>query len=354
MRMKRLRFLWLRYLLFIYLSFQKFISKTEPVFSNLFIDLQNVNYPEEGKQQPIHSFKSFSVAGLILLLHLLCDLPWFKEKNCDISSIDSSKIQEYLQAGNPHPATLFPYCFSFCAPVAAITYEWSLNMKDILSFINIAQIIKCSKRYGMMVPLDMSSLYIWIDVFFVDQQSKDVIAALELSDGVYSNAHFHLALGTKTLLTRAWCLSEYAVRFGAGGKTLVLESSKVDERFDLASFLKQTDAEFYENMQAKFDDDKAKIRGKIDRAFWDRVHFNTVIKGIVQSGVDQVCFDLMHWDVLCFYGEEHNHQNFLAEETIMWMPVCGSVNTCYAEAEQRCTLGGVDVQRTENRIHVQT
>ena len=269
-------------------------QKLNEYFRILFIGLQNVNYPEEGKQQPLHSFKSFSVAGLIVLLHLLCDLPWFKGKGYTISNLDSSKIQEYLKGKNPHPATLFPYCFSFCAPVAAITYEWSLNMKDILSFINVAQIIKCSKRYGMMVPLDMSRLFIWIDVFFVDQLSPNVIAALELSDRIYSNAYFHLALGTETLLTRAWCLSEYAVRFGAGGKTLVLESSKVEKRFDLASFLKQTDAKFYENMQAKFDDDKEKIRGKIDRNFVDSRHFNHVIKNLVASGVDQVCFDLMH------------------------------------------------------------
>jgi hypothetical protein len=98
----------------------------------LVFDLQNANYPEEGRQQPIHSFKSLSVAGLILLVRLLCDLPWFKGKGYTMFNLDSSKIQEYLLAGNPHPANLFQYCFSFCAPVAAITYEWSLNMKGSL------------------------------------------------------------------------------------------------------------------------------------------------------------------------------------------------------------------------------
>jgi hypothetical protein len=102
----------------------------------------------------------------------------------------------------------------------------------------------------------------------------------------------------------------------------------VEKRFDMATFLKQTDAKFYENMQAKYYDDKEKIRDKIDCAFVVGVwHFNDVIKGIVAFGVDQVCFDLMHWYILVFYGHEHKItiRIFWQKKTIVWMPVCGGL-----------------------------
>ncbi len=35
--------------------------------------------------------------------------------------------------------SLFPECFSEQPPVAAITYEWRLSFRDILSYLNPAQ-----------------------------------------------------------------------------------------------------------------------------------------------------------------------------------------------------------------------
>ncbi len=48
-------------------------------------------------------------------------------------------MREYLLAGNTHPSRLFPECFSEEEPVAAITYEWRLSFRDILSYLNPAQ-----------------------------------------------------------------------------------------------------------------------------------------------------------------------------------------------------------------------
>jgi hypothetical protein len=54
-----------------------------------------------------------------------------------LSSID---IREFLLAGNPHPAKLFPDCFSALDPLAALTYEWRLPFGDLLDFLNPIQV----------------------------------------------------------------------------------------------------------------------------------------------------------------------------------------------------------------------
>lgn len=221
--------------------------------------------------------------GFRVLVYLLCGLQWFRDKGVDESNIDSNSVREYIKKGGRHPAELFPHCFSRKKPDAAITYEWSLKLQEMLSFLNRSQMIRCSIKYSKMIPFDMDQLFIWIDVFFVNQLSNDIIAALELSDRVYATSRFHLALGTETLLTRCWCLSEYAVRFGAGKVTLVLVSDIPGQRFNLDAYLKRTSGKYYEEMEATYDSDKEKIRGKIDVEFPTPSYFNSVIKSIVSK-----------------------------------------------------------------------
>ena len=228
------------------------------------------------------------MVGFIVLISSLCKKDWFIRRGIHESNIDSNKVQEYIKDGQEHPAIEFYYCFSCREPDAAITYEWSLTFEEILSFLNPRQLIRCSMKYKKMIPFHLDRLYIWIDVFFVNQLSENIAAALELSDKKYMKSRFHLALGTETLLTRCWCLSEYAVRFGASKRTLVLESYFSSQRFDLNSYLKRASGRFYEEMQAKFEADKTKIREKIDMRFYSPDFFNSVIKGIVYKATEQL------------------------------------------------------------------
>ena len=55
--------------------------------------------------------------------------------------LSSNCIREFVLAGNPHPAQLFPECFSVLEPVVALTYEWRLPFGDMLDFINPIQAI---------------------------------------------------------------------------------------------------------------------------------------------------------------------------------------------------------------------
>jgi hypothetical protein len=64
---------------------------------------------------------------------------------------------------------MFPECFSYDVPEAALTYEWKLFLDDIFSYLNTQEIQKCNKKWRAYVPTDMGKLLIWIDVLFIDQ-----------------------------------------------------------------------------------------------------------------------------------------------------------------------------------------
>ena len=113
----------------------------------------------------IHPFKSISVLGLQTLIKRLHELPFFRGR----SKINSNDIRTYLLAGNPHPAWMFPECFSDENPEAALTYEWKLFFDDIFSYLNAEEIQRCNGKWNANVSTDMSKLRIWIDILFIDQ-----------------------------------------------------------------------------------------------------------------------------------------------------------------------------------------
>ena len=113
----------------------------------------------------IHPFKSISVLGLQTLIKRLPVLSFFRGS----SKINSNDIRNYLLAGNPHPAWMFPEFFSNENPEAALTYEWTLFFDDIFSYLNAKEIKRCNSKWNANVSTDMSQLRIWIDILFIDQ-----------------------------------------------------------------------------------------------------------------------------------------------------------------------------------------
>ena len=160
------------------------------------------------------------------LLVLLCYLPYFQALGKSAKNITSNDIRDYLQAGYEHPATLFPGCFSSAIPVSVITYQLSLSLDDVFSYLNPEQIALCNKEFHKRVPIDMAALFVWIDVLFIDQMSTDIPEMLLVSQLVYEQAQFHLALTTVDLFSRCWCLFELGVRHLKGKQTLFLTSPR--------------------------------------------------------------------------------------------------------------------------------
>ena len=108
---------------------------------------------------------SISASGLKTLIQLLAKQSWFVGKKLDDSSISSQDIREYILGNNLHPQKLFPACFSEDEPNAPITYQWTLSIQDILSYLGAEQF----SEWGADAPKDLSQLRLWIDILFIDQ-----------------------------------------------------------------------------------------------------------------------------------------------------------------------------------------
>ena len=222
--------------------------------------------------------RAISVVGLMMLLPLLCGLPWFASRGMTEDSISSNDIRSYLLAGLPHPAKLFPTCFSSAMPLVALTYEWRLGLKGVLSFFALAQLSECNREYNRGLPTNHADLLIWIDVLFIDQLSSDVAALLVQSQRVYELARFHVALATRTLLSRSWCLFELGVRHNVGKETLFLTSPL----FPIEGLFQQlareiasgTFGRFFERMEAFKEEDKLLIRNRIIEVHHTPADFN--------------------------------------------------------------------------------
>ena len=222
------------------------------------------------------------------LLVLEADSPCnrFVSRGLGPANVTSNDIRQYLLAGEAHPARLFPQCFSKLDPVAAITYEWRLSLSEVLSFLNPAQVSRCGSRFRWAVPTEMRVLRVWIDVLFIDQLSDDIAGSLAEARRVYANAPFHLALATETLLTRAWCLFELAVRRHALRETLLVESALDRPDLRVAGFAERSRMRFFEEMKATVEGDKQQIRREILAAFSYPENFNRQMGGLFRAATD--------------------------------------------------------------------
>ena len=84
--------------------------------------------------------RSISVESLYELMNHLAALPYFSSRNITVDSMKSTHIRDYLVTGAQHPAQGFPNKFSQNEPNVALTYEWTLNLKDIFSYLNPVQV----------------------------------------------------------------------------------------------------------------------------------------------------------------------------------------------------------------------
>ena len=169
------------------------------------------------------SKQSIKLVSFMGLIHALSSLEWFVSKGVQVDTMTSEHVKDYLKAGNPHPAILFPNFFSDEFPTVAITYQWVLTLVDVGSYLSKGQIAK--SRGAANVPQDTSRFTIWVDVFFIDQNSQDIDGNLEQAQDVYRNAEFHFLLLSSQIFTRAWCLYEIAVRRQEKKDTIILESA---------------------------------------------------------------------------------------------------------------------------------
>ena len=214
-----------------------------------------------------------SVAKLVKLVAHLKSLPFFRGLGRGITSND---IREFLRREGKTAREAFGGFFTDEYAIAVLTYEWSLELRDICSFLNGPTIRQYNSQSGASIEDDPEKLTVWIDVLQLDQNASDMRAQLLQSEAEYAGAEEHLILGTSTVGGRAWCLHEAATRARAGKRSHVLKSLLCDAepRFDMTAFVAGSSGLFYEEMRATMPADLALIRQRITETYGDPERFN--------------------------------------------------------------------------------
>jgi hypothetical protein len=176
---------------------------------------------------------------------------------CDTSggleylNITSHEIQKYLKAHNIVPCSHEKYSSYFSKKEAqiALTYEWNTSFRQIRAFLNTKNVAmhndqvdpdpsNCNRIWIMIstlcccccclkfspLPEDIDEATIFIDILLNDQNNSNVEMVLDAAEVFYRHAPLHVAIGTKRMLNRSWCLWELAVRAEQGKKTHILRA----------------------------------------------------------------------------------------------------------------------------------
>ena len=222
------------------------------------------------------------MANLVKLIRYAQTLPAFRGLGRGLTSND---IREYLMREKKHAREVFRDFITLEQAIAVLTYEWTLELKDICSFLNGPTIRQYNSQTGANIPSDPEKLTVWIDVFQLDQNVSDMKGQLLQSEAEYIGAAEHIILGTSTVGGRAWCLHEASTRARVGKKSHVLKSLRcdADPRFDLTSFVATTSGRFFEEMRATVPTDLELIRQRIKETYGNPERFNGALLCIFQD-----------------------------------------------------------------------
>ena len=185
-------------------------------------------------------------------------------------------------ARGKHAREVFVGFFTEVPAGAVLTYEWTLELRDICSFLNGPTIRRHNSQSGASIEAEPERLTVWIDVLQLDQTASDMRGQLLQSEAEYAGADEHLILGTRTVGERAWCLHEAATRARAGKTSHVLKSLRcdVEPRFDITAFVAGSSGRFFEEMRATMPADLALIRQRITETYGDPELFNGALFSI--------------------------------------------------------------------------
>ena len=238
-------------------------------------------------------------------------------------NLTSHDLRAYFQERGIHPHRAYPEYFSTEPPMAAVTYEWSLGFRGMQRFLNRANlshfnrhnldsfstgngdlrfsfsdfsfsefsaddfsIIKhlllgagqflrmafclqfcCEMPWDM--PSDTAELRVWVDIFFNDQNSVDIVRELDAAEAIYRESKYHLVLATAGVVRRAWCLLEMLVRMQARKGSVMIgiyddeQLDSVEGSIKLLDYEETKSRDLFSTMEAFSDDDKDKIKARI-------------------------------------------------------------------------------------------
>ena len=108
-----------------------------------------------------------------------------------------------------------------------LTYQWSMDMGNENGLLRVLKDPQVQQAWSSDRKRTGSSLLVWIDVFFIDQLSKNVVVELAISQEYYILCENHIVAGLPTLLERGWCLWELCLRAYSKKNSLIIGKLEV-------------------------------------------------------------------------------------------------------------------------------
>jgi hypothetical protein len=237
-------------------------------------------------------YKSIHVEDLPELLTQLVSGPlgqWYLEiRNEPLveSNVTSHLLRKYLLAGKNHPARDYPHLFSREFPHAALSYEWKVGMLDVSNVLRDALVLNHPE---LLQNKDVrrgkdgkANPRVWIDIFFIDQMSKNIRVELGIAQEYYILCILHVVAGSGSFLTRGWCLWELGLRAHAKKESLIIGSLGCTARVG---------NRFYQNMKLYDPSDREAIEWGLKRVFdYDEDNINRAIAAQVSHIIVQLLF----------------------------------------------------------------
>jgi hypothetical protein len=144
------------------------------------------------------------------------------------SDVTSHLFREYLLAGKNHPARDYPHLFSTNFPHAALSYEWKLGILDVSNVLRNPLVLNhpelLSNKDVRRGKDGKANPRVWVDIFFIDQMSKNIRVELGIAQEYYILCILHIVAGSESFLTRGWCLWELGLRVHAKKGSLIVGS----------------------------------------------------------------------------------------------------------------------------------
>jgi hypothetical protein len=194
--------------------------------------------------------------------------------------LSSHDLRAFFQKECIHPKERYPAYYSDDAPDVAVTYTWNTCLlAEIPHFL-----VQIERRVAS------TELKYWIDIFFIDQNSKDVKTELIISEEVYRTSRYHVVLLANCPLQRGWCIYEIAIRAHQCQRS---QGQHVKKSWfvihpsisNLDEDLLLSQADVLGTMQTFEAEDRAVIRDKILDLFHSEALFNEQITACIQLGL---------------------------------------------------------------------
>lgn len=194
----------------------------------------------------------------------------------DVTSKDLQALFQTPEAGfkaGVHLCDMDEYKehFQLKPPDVAVSYTWVSNlqfiMRQLKSFLKGGSI-----RFGNHPPLPENTTF-WVDIFFNDQNSIDILTELAIAEMVYKNATYHVMALNGAPLTRGWCLFEIVIRKQSKEKqpTVYIGHGGWPTEYGIYAF------DWYKGMLTYSPNDRLEIQKKILTVLGTARAFNQIV-----------------------------------------------------------------------------